>query len=502
MRNQVQLIAYADRLGGSLAGLTRLLEGPLAGLFGGVHVLPFFLPYDGADAGFDPVDHLTVDPRLGRWEDIQRLGASLDTRLDIVADLIVNHISDRSVYFRDVIEHGEQSPYAGMFLTYDRVFPGGATEADLAGIIRPRPGLPFTPVVLGGRQRLAWTTFTSHQIDLDVHHPLARQYLSGVLRRLADCGVALVRLDAVGYAVKTAGSSCFMTPETAEFIVDIAAEARRLGLEVLAEVHAHHRYAVETAARVDRVYDFVLAPLILHAVFTADSGPLSDWLVRRPRNAVTVLDTHDGVGMVDAGPSRDTPDSPPDSTAEGLLSAAQIDALVATISRNSGGVARASTVRGGGVYQVSCTLYDAVARDDRRFLLARILQLFTPGIPQVYYVGLLAGRNEPELVARTGDAREINRRGYTEAQVVEALQQPVVRALNRLIRLRTTHPAFSGEFTVLDRPAGELAVAWRAGAAQAELRTCLADASYQLTFTANGTTQTITDSYTQNVHDT
>jgi sucrose phosphorylase len=296
----------------------------------------------------------------------------------------------------------------------------------------------------------------------------------------------MVRLDAVGYAVKTAGSSCFMTPETAEFIVDIAAEARRLGLEVLAEVHAHHRYAVETAARVDRVYDFVLAPLILHAVFTGDGRPLSDWLARRPGNSVTVLDTHDGVGMVDAGPGRDTADT-------GLLSAAQIDALVATISRNSGGAARASTVGGAGVYQVSCTAYDAVGRDDQRYLLARLLQLFTPGIPQVYYVGLLAGRNEPELAARTGDAREINRRSYTESQVGEALRQPVVRALTRLIRLRTTHPAFGGEFTLLDRPGGELAMVWRAGDARAELRTCLADASCQLTFTADGTTQTVTD---------
>ena len=52
MRNQVQLIAYADRLGGSIAGLDRLLAGPLAGLIGGVHVLPCYLPYDGADAGF------------------------------------------------------------------------------------------------------------------------------------------------------------------------------------------------------------------------------------------------------------------------------------------------------------------------------------------------------------------------------------------------------------------------------------------------------------------
>jgi sucrose phosphorylase len=484
MRNKAQLIAYADRFGGSLPALARLLQGPLAGIFGGVHVLPFFHPYDGADAGFDPVDHLTVDPRLGGWQDIQRLGRSLDT----VADLIVNHVSDRSVQFRDVVEHGEQSPYAGMFLTYDRVFPRGATEADLVRIVRPRPGLPFTPVVLGGRERLAWTTFTSHQIDLDVHHPVARQYLSRVLRRLADCGVAMVRLDAVGYAVKTAGSSCFMTRDTMNFIVDIAAEARQLGLDVLAEVHAHHRYAVDTAARVDQVYDFVLAPLILHGVFTGDSRPLRDWIARRPGNCVTVLDTHDGIAMADVGPGPNTADA-------GLLSPAQIDALVATISRNSGGTSQASTLggRSGGVYQVSCTAYDAVGRDDRRYLLARLLQLFTPGIPQVYYVGLLAGRNEPERAIRIGDAREINRRNYTEAEVVEALRQPVVQGLTRLIRLRTTHPAFGGKFTLLDAPAGELAMAWRAEDGRAELRTCLADASYQLTFVAGDTRQTVTD---------
>ena len=73
MRDQVQLIAYADRLGGSLRGLREVLDGPLAGAFGGVHVLPFYLPYDGADAGFDPDDHLAVDPRLGTWDDLAAL---------------------------------------------------------------------------------------------------------------------------------------------------------------------------------------------------------------------------------------------------------------------------------------------------------------------------------------------------------------------------------------------------------------------------------------------
>ncbi|GAA0808147.1 alpha-amylase family glycosyl hydrolase [Spirilliplanes yamanashiensis] len=482
MRNQVQLIAYADRLGGSLPALTRLLEGPLAGLFGGVHVLPFYLPYDGADAGFDPVDHRTVDPRLGDWADVRRLGRSLD----VVADLVVNHVSDRSAEFRDVVERGGRSPYAGMFLTYGRVFPAGATEDDLARVVRPRPGLPFTPVLLGGRRRLVWTTFTSHQVDLDVRHPAARRYLSEVLRRLAGNGVTTVRLDAVGYAVKTAGTSCFLTPETVDFVRDLTAEAHRLGLEVLAEVHAHRRHATDMARRVDLVYDFVLAPLVLHAVFTGDCGPLRAWLLRRPAGCVTVLDTHDGIALVDAGPGAEPADT-------GLLSGAQLDALVSTVSANSGGTSRTGTVPGrvDGHYQISCTAYDAVGGDDRRYTLARLLQLFVPGIPQIYYVGLLAGHNVP-LAAPDGDAREINRRAYPEADVTQALNRPVVRALTRLIRLRNAHPAFGGAFTLADAPPGELRMAWHAAGARADLWTRPADAAFRLTVTEGGDTRTIT----------
>lgn len=75
MRNHVQLIAYADRLGGDLAGLADVLRTDLADAFGGVHILPFFTPYDGADAGFDPVDHTQVDPRLGSWDDVRNIAA-------------------------------------------------------------------------------------------------------------------------------------------------------------------------------------------------------------------------------------------------------------------------------------------------------------------------------------------------------------------------------------------------------------------------------------------
>ena len=115
--NQPQLIAYVDRLAGDLKGLHRLLSAELAGAFGGVHLLPFFDPIDGADAGFDPVDHTKVDPRLGDWSDVGAIGA----HAVVMADLIVNHVSSSSPQFLDWRALGDDSPYAGMFLTRDRV---------------------------------------------------------------------------------------------------------------------------------------------------------------------------------------------------------------------------------------------------------------------------------------------------------------------------------------------------------------------------------------------
>src|SRR3990172_8571258 len=128
MRNCVHLITYANRLGGDLLeDLHRLLDGPLKGILGGVHILPFFYPIDGADTGFDPIGHSTVDPSIGTWGNI----AALSDTLEVTADLIINHISSKSHQFQDFLKNGALSPYSGMFLTFSSVFPNGATEQDL-----------------------------------------------------------------------------------------------------------------------------------------------------------------------------------------------------------------------------------------------------------------------------------------------------------------------------------------------------------------------------------
>jgi sucrose phosphorylase len=460
-RSGPQLIAYADRFGGDLPGLRDLLRGPLAEAFDGVHVLPFFTPFDGADAGFDPVDHRQVDSRLGSWADIRELS---ETHA-VMADMIVNHVSSSSPQFRDVEQHGADSPYAGLFLTMGAVYPGGATEDDLTGIYRPRPGLPFTAMTLGDRRRLVWTTFTPQQVDIDVRHPQGRAYLDSVLDQLTGAGVSMIRLDAVGYAVKTPGTSSFMTPETFDFIDELTASARSRGAEVLVEIHAHYERQIAIASRVDRVYDFALPPLVLHTLYTGDPAALRRWLSIRPANAVTVLDTHDGIGVIDVGPDQLPPRRP------GLLTADQVDALVEQIHSRSGGESRKATGWAASnldVYQVNCTYYDALGRDDAAYLIARAIQLFTPGIPQIYYVGLLAGVNDMDLLARTGTGRDINRHRYDPAEIEQALERPVTRTLFGLLRHRRTHAAFGGDFTLAGDGA-QLRMSWTAGEHRAEL---------------------------------
>lgn len=435
-----QLITYVDRLAGDLDGLARLLRGPLAGAFGGVHLLPFFDPIDGADAGFDPRDHSVVDPRLGGWDAV----ADIASDHVVMADLICNHVSSESPQFLDWVRNGDASEYRDMFVTYESVFPTGATEAELLAIYRPRPGLPFTTYTVGGSaRRILWTTFTQQQIDIDVHSRAGREYLNGLVRQFGTSGIRMLRLDAVGYAVKTAGTSCFMTHDTFAFVDQLTASARRSGMSVLVEVHSHFQRQIDIASRVDLVYDFALPPLVLHTFYTGDTGPLRRWFEIRPSNAVTVLDTHDGIGIIDIGRDSIPPRTP------GLVSQDEIDALVEGIHTRSDGQSRLATGRAADnldIYQVNCTFYDALGRDDRTYLAARLLQLFTPGTPQVYYVGLLAGVNDMELLARTKVGRDINRHHYTPDEVAQALTRPVVRAQLAALRWRNTHPAFEGTF--------------------------------------------------------
>ena len=265
--------------------------------------------------------------------------------------------------------------------------------------------------------------------------------------------MTIVRLDAVGYVVKKAGTSCFMVePEIWEVMDWLARTADGLGLSLLPEVHDVHATHEKLTDHGYWTYDFVLPGLVLHAFESGDAARLAAHLASSPERQFTTLDCHDGIPV--------RPDL------DGILEPAEMLRLADVVLAHGGNVNRIlSDPHAGGVdvHQLNCTYYSALGEDDERYLAARAIQLFARGIPQVYYVGLLAGANDHLAVARTGEGRAINRHDYTTAEVEAALERPLVRRIIELIRLRATHPAFAGRLSITVPDRTSLRLTWSTG---------------------------------------
>lgn len=476
MQNKIQLITYIDRLGcKNIDELNSLVKNEFKGLFGGIHILPFFNPIDGADAGFDPIDHTQIDPRLGDWENLR----VLTENIHVMSDLIVNHISAKSIQFKDYLEKGNSSEFADLILTEEKVFPKGNQEADIEKVYRPRPGSPFTKFRLGdGTEKWVWTTFTSSQIDIDVNSKIGKAYLENILDTFQNAGISMIRLDAAGYAIKKPGTSCFMIEETYEFIDQLTQKAKSRGMEVLVEIHSYYKTQIEIAKRVDYVYDFALPVLVLDCLFNGNATNLKNWLDVAPRNVITVLDTHDGIGIVDVASEDGKP---------GLIADPDLNGIVERIHSNSSGTslqATGSAASNLDLYQVNCTYFDALGKDANAYLIARAIQFFVPGIPQIYYVGLLAGENDMELLAKTNVGRDINRHYFTREEINETINTPLLIKLKKLMLFRNSHSAFNGDFEIEDSEKHMLTMKWADGEDWAALTVDLEKREFSIDYSA------------------
>jgi sucrose phosphorylase len=466
-------MTYADSLGGDLAALDGFLRGTLDGLFAGVHILPPF-PSSG-DRGFAPVTYDEIDPSFGSWKDIERLAK----RHDVLLDLMINHVSRQSAEFIDFLRHGRQSPFADLFITVDKVWPrGDPPTADVARIFLRKPDSPFSTVIIEdtGEQERVWTSFGnkdwSEQIDLDVTSPKTRARITDWLRSFAARGVRIVRLDAVGYVIKKAGTSCFMVePEIYDFLDWITGVADSLGLVVLPEVHDRYAAHEALAAHGYWTYDFVLPGLLLHALETGSATRLADHLDRSPERQFTMLDCHDGIPV--------RPDL------DGILEPQDMLRLADLVKRQGGNVNRilseAHTDGAVDVHQLNCTYYSALDCDDDRYVAARAIQLFARGVPQIYYVGLLAGENDHRAVDESGEGRSINRHDYTVTEVETAVRRPVVQRVLDLVRLRYSEPAFSGRLDVSTVDPATLRMTWHVGDDVCELEVDLRSGGASIT---------------------
>ncbi|DBA93715.1 TPA: hypothetical protein ACH3X3_013784 [Trebouxia sp. C0006] len=469
LKNQVQLSCYGDAIGGDLKALKSFLDNKLSGAISGLHLLPIY-PSSG-DGGFAPLTYQDVDPKFGTWDDVKALGAEYDLQMECM----VNHISPASKEFQDYLSKGDKSEFRDMFTDWNKFWGGEPTDDQLQKIRTRKPEAPVIEVDMkDGSKKKLWCTFGAQQIDIDPFSKPGMKFMLDSLRSLGTKGSKLIRLDAFGYATKTPGTRCFFQePEVWELLKDLEEAAKEHDTGLLCEVHEEYETNIKLAKEGYFVYDFALPLLLLHAFTFRTAENIANWLRICPRRQITVLDTHDGMGIDDIS---------------GLASVVSVEELSDVVEHRLGCSPNfkyfydpETKAYQGRPHQYNCTYYSALGGNPRHYLLARAIQFFTPGIPMVYYVGLFAGLNDYDAVLATGSGRDINRHKYTNEEAEAALQQPVVKALLDLCKFRNTHQAFMGQVNVVDGAEPHLLeVTWQKDHHKATLKANLQGMSFEI----------------------
>ncbi len=421
-------------------------------VFSGLHVLPFF-PYS-SDRGFSVVDFKTVDPRLGTWQDIRSLG----TTFRLMFDGVLNHASSRSLPFREMLSgNPDYADYAVAFRSPDEL-----TREQRRLLRRPRTSDVLTAFQSISGPLWVWTTFSPDQIDLNYRNPKVLLSAVDTLLFYVRMGADLVRLDAVTYMWKQAGTSSASMEQTHEIVklfrdvLDIAAPQVALVTESNVPHAENVSYFGDGTDEAQMVYNFALPPLVLHAFYRGDASWLSRWAADLvfPSNQVTylnMLDTHDGIGLPGV---RD------------ILPASEVDFLVTSARAHGAFISHRWDPAGDVPYEVNTTWYSALNYENdgeprslqvQRFVASRSIALALRGVPAIYLHSLVGSRNDVRGALESKVKRDVNRRTLDfeilERNIVDPSSKlyAISESLRRMLRTRVLTAAFhpNGEQRVL-----------------------------------------------------
>ena len=487
------LNAYPDSIGGRLSQLVEMLSSDdMSGAFSSIYILPSLYNTD-LDRGFSVIDY-DINGKTATEGD---LAALREMGIGLKLDFILNHLSVRSPQFRDLLARGRESDHRDFFIDWNAFWRGNG-EMNADGYIEPypelikdmffrKPGLPILMVPFpDGSEVPYWNTFYQEvienddgsrdflgQMDLNIESPLVWEHYEETLGKLASYGADIVRLDAFAYAPKAPGRRNFLNePETWELLEKVQSIADRYGLDLLPEIHAAYEEGMyrTLASKGYMIYDFFLPGLIIDAFESKNAETLAAWaneIIDRDMQTVNMLGCHDGIPMLDL---------------KGLLPGERIEELI-EILKSRGGFVKDLHGQKNMYYQVNAAYLSALGGDEEALVLARALQMFMPGKPQVWYLDLFAGKNDYEAVKRAGAGghKEINRTDLSREQAEDALKKDSVRKQVELLRLRNTHPAFSTGADIEVKAEGPvIEIVWRHDGSVAKLHADLGNMSYSI----------------------
>jgi len=323
------------------------------------------------------------------------------------------------------------------------------------------------------------------QMDLNARSELVWEFYDETLRKLSEFGAKIIRLDAFAYLHKAPGQPNFFNrPGTWEYLERLRKIAQKYNLIIFPEIHAEYGAGIheEISREGYPIYDFFFPGLVIHTLDEGDNEALLRWIAdiqSKGLQTINMLGSHDGIPVLDLkGKLADGTYRP------GLLRDEQIEATMERIIQRGGLTKNLYGADGKKIdyYQVNATFFSALGEDEQKLRLARAIQMFMPGVPQVWYLDLFAGANDYEAAnkGRTAGHKEINRTTLNNADIEEGLERPVVLDQLELIRLRNTSPAFKGEMKIIETESHLLHITWQSPEASVSLKADLRDHSFTI----------------------
>ena len=544
--NGPMLNAYPDSMGGRLSDVVGFLEKKeMEDSFQSFYILPSIFNTD-LDRGFSVIDY-NINHEMGSEEDLERLrNLGVNLKLDFIlnhasvlspqfqdlirngekskySDFFINwnkfwegkgemtpegYIQPEDRYIKDMFfrkpglpilmvrtPDGKDVPYWNTF--YQEVIYKRPDAMDLMGamdiqyLTAERICERVNASLSEGKKpsEIDFTGYESYrekvidylesnrkylgQMDLNVKSDLVWEHYDNTLKALSNYGASIVRLDAFAYAPKEPGKKNFMNePDTWDLLARVRELADKYHVTLLPEIHASYGEKVykKVADMGYMTYDFFLPGLLIDAIEKKSGKDLARWaqeLVDDKIRTVNMLGCHDGIPLLDL---------------KGILPEEEIQNLIDTIV-GRGGLVKDLHGKKNMYYQVNATYYSALGEDDRKMLLARAIQMFMPGKPQVWYLDLFAGKNDHEAVKHAGPAghKEINRTNLSIEEMEKRLSSDVVAKQVEMLKFRNTCPAFSfdADFSV-ETEGTRMTMTWKNNGNTAALKVDFADYSYEI----------------------
>ena len=326
------------------------------------------------------------------------------------------------------------------------------------------------------------------QMDVNAKSELVWDFYEETLAKVKSFGCKILRLDAFAYLHKEIGQTNFFNkPGTWNYLERINLITKKIDLILLPEIHAEYGLQLhdEVAKENYQIYDFFLPGLMIHTLETGNNKALLTWIneiINKEYKTINMLGCHDGIPVLDLkGKEVDG------NYNKGLLEDKEIESIMNTIMDRGGRIKNLYDPSGKKLsyYQVNATFFSALGEVEQKLLLARAIQMFMPGIPQVWYLDLFAGTNNYVAADKAGSAghKEINRTSLSKEEIEQGLQKKVVKNQLKIMRLRNTLKAFSGQINIREVSTNKLSILWlnknSSAQLEANLETFIFSISYE-----------------------